>query len=302
MVSRGGIVQESGAFVDVVTRFAPSPTGDLHLGHAFAAWFAFALAERASGRFLVRIEDLDQGRCRNEFVDRNLGDLHWMGLQWEKPVLRQSVRMAAYRGALDHLDALGVTYPCLCTRKRIREEIAAAAGAPQTATETTVYPGLCRDRDRRETAARIARGEPYAIRLDSARAMAIAGDISWIDAVRGSQPVSLAAEGDVVLARKELTTSYHLAVVVDDAAQGVTHVSRGEDLFGATHIHRLLYALLGLTPPLWHHHPLCRDAQGRRLAKRDRDTSLRSLRDHGFGPAEVRRMAEAAAGMRLDAL
>lgn len=280
--------------MSVVTRFAPSPTGDLHLGHAYAAWFAFDLAERTGGRFLVRIEDIDRGRCRDAFIARNLEDLAWLGLRWETPVMHQSTRMAHYQAALDRLAALRVTYPCFCTRKQIRAEIDAAAGAPQSAT-AGVYPGLCRGRDREDAAAAIAAGAPYAIRLDVVRALDRAGELLWHDAVRGPQRVCLAAEGDVVIARKEMATSYHLAVVVDDAAQGVTHVTRGEDLFGATHIHRLLYALLGHDPPVWQHHALCRDASGRRLAKRSHDLAIRTLRERGLSPAEVLAMAADAA-------
>lgn len=280
--------------MNVITRFAPSPTGDLHLGHAYAAWFAFDLAMRTGGRFLVRIEDIDLGRCRDTFIDRNLEDLAWLGLRWEELVIRQSTRMAPYQDALNRLAGLGVTYPCLCTRKQIRAEIEAAAGAPQAAT-VGVYPGICRGRNRQKTAASIASGAPYAIRLDAARALELAGELTWSDAARGPQRVSLAAEGDVVIARKEMATSYHLAVVVDDAAQGVTHVTRGEDLFGATHIHRLLYALLGYDAPVWHHHALCRDANGRRLAKRNHDLTIRTLRERGLTPTEVLAMAGAAA-------
>lgn len=280
----------------IVTRFAPSPTGDLHLGHAYAAWFAFTTAMRARGRFLVRIEDIDLGRCRDDFIGRNLQDLHWLGLRWEEPVLRQSARMAHYQAALDRLVGLGVTYPCLCTRKQIRAEIEAANGAPQGGDTThSIYPGLCRQRDRNETAQLIDGGAPYAIRLDAARALALTGDLVWRDAVRGNQPVRLSDHGDVVIARKQMATSYHLAVVIDDAAQGVTLVTRGEDLFAATHVHRLLYALLGLDAPQWQHHRLCCDASGRRLAKRSQDLSIRALRDRGLTPAEVLAMAEAAA-------
>lgn len=282
--------------MSIVTRFAPSPTGDLHLGHAYSAWFAFDIAARTGGRFLVRIEDIDRGRCREDFVTRNLEDLQWLGIRWEEPVIRQSARMAAYAEALARLSVLGVTYPCLCTRRQIRDEIDAAAGAPQPAdVKPSVYPGLCRGRDRRETDAAIASGAPFAIRLDAAKALALAGDLTWTDVVHGPQAVSLADEGDVVIARKEMATSYHLAVVVDDVAQGVTHVTRGEDLFDATHVHRLLYALLGHNPPLWHHHRLCRDASGRRLAKRSRDLAIRELRDRGLAPADVLAMAAEAA-------
>lgn len=280
----------------VVTRFAPSPTGDLHLGHAYAAVFAHDWAEANGGRFLVRIEDIDRSRCRTEFIERNLDDLRWLGLRWDEPVVRQSERMNLYRDALDRLTAQGVTYACLCTRSRIRAEIEAAGGAPQGAEgDTPSYPGTCRNLDPQLVRNRIAGGEAYAVRLDSRRALALAGPLDWRDMARGRQSVEPADVSDVVIARKEMATSYHLAVTVDDALQGVTHVTRGEDLFTATHIHRLLAALLGLTPPVWHHHALCRDAAGRRLAKRERALSLRALRDQGLSAGEIRAMARAGA-------
>ncbi len=286
-----------------VTRFAPSPTGDVHLGHAFAAVYAHDIAARSNGRFIVRIEDLDAGRCREDFIARNLDDLAWLGLRWEQPVVRQSARMALYAEALTRIEALGVTYPCFCTRHAIRDEIAAAAGAPHALAPdgSFRYPGTCRAVGNPERRRRIAAGRPYAIRLDVARAAAMTGPLSWTDRLRG--PLAAAPErfGDVVIARKDVAASYHLAVVVDDAEQQVTEVTRGEDLFEASHIHRLLYALLGLPPPVWHHHPLCRDRTGRRLAKRDGDTTIRALRAAGLKPEAVRAMATGMAADPADA-
>ncbi len=281
----------------VVTRFAPSPTGDLHIGHAYSAVFAHQAALRAGGRFLVRVEDIDGARCHETYLARNLEDLAWLGLRWETPVLRQSERLAHYRAALARLEAVGVTYPCFCTRKEIQAEIAAAAGAPHGSPTdgADIYPGRCRALPVDERQRRLANGSGYAIRLDSARAQALAGPLDWTDRRHGAQTCSLAQTGDVVLARKDLGTGYHLAVVVDDAAQGVTLVTRGDDLFEATHIHRMLYALLDLAPPTWHHHPLCRDAEGRRLAKRADGLSIRSLRQRGLTPEEVLAVAEEAA-------
>lgn len=282
--------------MSIVTRFAPSPTGDLHLGHAFAAAFAHDLARAAGGRFLVRIEDIDSTRCREAFIARHLEDLRWLGLTWDGPVWRQSQRLAHYRSALDRLAALGLTYSCLCTRRQVAAELAAAAAAPQAGDPGAApYPGTCRALDAAAVRSRIAAGEAYAVRLDAARAMAMTGTLHWTDERHGQRAVDLSAVGDVVIARKDIATSYHLAVVVDDAAQGVTHVTRGEDLLPATHIHRLLYALLDQPPPLWHHHPLCRDVAGRRLAKRDGAMTIRALRARGLSPTEVLALARQAA-------
>ncbi|NJO55346.1 MAG: tRNA glutamyl-Q(34) synthetase GluQRS [Rhodospirillales bacterium] len=281
----------------MVTRFAPSPTGDLHLGHAYSAAFAASLAQGTSDRFLVRIEDIDRGRCRDAFIRRNLEDLHWLGLRWQEPVLRQSTQMHRYKAALASLGSLGVTYFCFCTRKQIRDEIAAAADAPQAGAKPSIYPGTCRKQDPSESAARIARGDPYAVRLASQRAYELTGELTWIEDGQCTQHLNLSTLGDVVIARKEMETSYHLAVVVDDAAQGVTHVTRGVDLFDATHVHRLLYALLGLNPPVWRHHPLCCDASGRRFAKRDKDLTIRVLRERGLSPADVLALAEEATNL-----
>jgi glutamyl-Q tRNA(Asp) synthetase len=286
--------------VPTVTRFAPSPTGDLHIGHAFAAIYAHALAVRDGGRFLVRIEDLDAGRCRDDFVARHLDDLAWLGLRWERPVVRQSSRMRLYAAALSRLEALGVTYPCFCSRKEIRDEIAAAGGAPHPDAPDGAYryPGICRSLSAATRRQQMATGRPYAIRLDVTRAQAVTGALSWTDRLRGRRTAAPASLGDVVIARKDVAASYHLAVVVDDAAHGVTEVTRGEDLLEASHVHCLLYALLDLPLPLWHHHPLCRDPFGRRLAKRDRDLTIRALRERGLSPEAVRAKAFAMAGGR----
>lgn len=263
----------------IVTRFAPSPTGLLHLGSAYSALFAHETARRAGGRFLLRIENIDAGRCRPEHERALLEDLAWLGLRWEEPVRRQSEHMPEYRACLAKLDALGVLYPCFCTRA----DIAQAASAPH-GTEP-IYPGTCRGLTMEESARRIAEGRPYALRLDAAKALARTGKLDWRDRARGIFPVELA--DDVVLARKDIGTSYHLAVTLDDHLQGVSLVTRGEDLLPATHVHRVLQALLGLDVPVWHHHRLLRDDSGERLAKRRESISINQLRDIGETPTAV---------------
>ena len=270
----------------LVTRFAPSPTGLLHLGHARSALVGWRAAQDNGGRFLLRIEDIDVGRCREEFVAAIFEDLAWLGLSWEQPVRRQSQHFADYRAALEQLQQRGLIYPCFCTRA----DIAAAASAPH-GPEGVIYPGTCRHLSDAERARRIAAGEAYALRLDVGKALALTGPLTWHDDEAGevgADPLSL---GDVVLARKDVPTSYHLSVTVDDHLQGITLVTRGLDLFHATHIHRLLQALLGYATPRYRHHPLIVDSQGRRLAKRDRDMTLRAMREAGFSPAEIRAQA-----------
>jgi glutamyl-Q tRNA(Asp) synthetase len=273
-----------------VTRFAPSPTGLLHLGHAHAALFAWVCARGAGGRFLLRIEDIDRARCRPEFADAILEDLAWLGLDWDGPVRRQSRHFADYRSRLERLEAEGLIYPCFCTRAEIQAEIARAGAAPH-GSEGPPYPGTCRglSADRRQ--ARIASGQSYALRLDMARAAARAGPLEWEDSEAGRVAADPLSHGDIVLARKDTPASYHLAVTVDDALQGVTLVTRGRDLFGATHVHRLLQALLDLPAPRYWHHRLLTDASGKRFAKRDRSLTLRALREAGKTPGEVREMA-----------
>ncbi|MGE5546636.1 MAG: tRNA glutamyl-Q(34) synthetase GluQRS [Solirubrobacterales bacterium] len=269
-----------------VTRFAPSPTGLLHLGHAHSALFAW----RAGNRFLLRIEDIDPGRCREEFVEAIFTDLAWLGLTWETPVRRQSGHLDDYRAALDRLAGMGLLYPCFCTRREIEDEIARSGHAPH-GPEGVLYPGTCRRLDPAEVRARLDAGIPHALRLDVARASAIAGPLHWHDREAGRQRAQPDLFGDVVLARKDVPTSYHLAVTVDDALQGVTLVTRGRDLFDATHVHRLLQALLGLPVPEYAHHGLLTDETGRRFAKRDKSLTLASLREAGRSAAEVRAMA-----------
>lgn len=263
----------------VVTRFAPSPTGRLHMGHAFSAIRAHDFAKARGGTFLLRIEDIDPGRSREEFVAGIEEDLRWLGLGRDGEVVRQSTRLDAYRAALGALGAAGLLYPCFCTRA----DIAAAASAPH-GPEGAVYPGTCRALDPAARADRMER-EPHAWRIAMDRAVEQTGALHWHDETAGEVIADPAHFGDVVLARKDAPASYHLAVTVDDAWQRVTDVVRGVDLFEATHIHRLLQALLGLPTPRYHHHPLLMDAGGERLAKRRGSESLSDLRARGVDAA-----------------
>jgi glutamyl-Q tRNA(Asp) synthetase len=268
----------------LVSRFAPSPTGRLHLGHAYSALLAHDYARSRGGAFLLRIEDIDPGRSRAEHVDAIIDDLAWLGLAWDGEILYQSERLHIYAQALDRLKAAGLVYPCFCTRSAIAAEIAASAAAPH-GPGGPLYPGTCRRLSPDERAARAA-SEPHAWRLDVAAAATRAGTLYWND---GDTEVEAepGAFGDVVLARKDAPVSYHLAVTVDDAAQGVTDVVRGRDLYAATDIHRLIQALLGLPTPLYHHHPLLTDARGRRLAKRHGAPTLADLRAAGADPVAL---------------
>jgi glutamyl-Q tRNA(Asp) synthetase len=262
------------------TRFAPSPTGLLHLGHAFSALFASQAA--SGGRFLVRIEDIDQTRSRPEFIDAIYEDLAWLGLTWEHPVRVQSEHFDDYRSALDRLSSEGLLYPCFCTRADIR----AADSAPH-GPDGPVYPGTCRSLTLAEREDRVSRGDALALRLDMAEAVRRIGALRWSDESAGDQEVNASQFGDVVLARKETPASYHLCVVVDDALQGIDLVTRGVDLFESTHVHRVLQSLLGLPVPRYHHHRLILDETGKRLAKRDDARSIRALRNAGMTPVEV---------------
>lgn len=272
----------------IVTRFAPSPTGLLHLGHAFAA----ITAREAGERFLLRIEDLDTLRCREEFVDAILEDLAWLGLTWE-PVMRQSERTSAYRAALEKLDNAGLVYPCFCTRKEIVAEIAQAVGAP-SGPDGPAYPGTCRHLLPQQRSERVAKGLPHALRLDATKAAAMVGPLEFQEQGLGPRgehgriAVQPLLFGDIVLARKDVPAAYHLAVVVDDAHQGVTLVTRGNDLFAASHVQRLLQALLGLSSPSYAHHRLILDAAGRKFSKRDQSLTLRTLRESGETPDGIR--------------
>ncbi|MGH7042405.1 MAG: glutamate--tRNA ligase family protein [Acetobacteraceae bacterium] len=340
--------------MSIVTRFAPSPTGYLHLGHAFAALTAWGHARAAGGRFLLRIEDIDPTRCRPAYAAAILEDLAWLGIDWDGPVRVQSAHLAEYRAALDRLAAGGLLYPCFCTRAAIAREVAGAVAAPQGQTGRRadggrqdggwpsggpqdgrrsdgrrpdgerpgeerpdrgqsdreqpggrqpdgelqdrdrpdggpLYPGTCRGLSAGERAARIALGAAYALRLDMARAIGTVGERLWfLEAGDGQVACHPERFGDVVLGRKDTPASYHLCVSHDDAAQGVTLVTRGEDLRPATDLHRLLQALLGWPAPAYAHHRLLTDPAGRRLAKRDGAVSLRALRAAGISPAEAR--------------
>jgi len=274
----------------IVTRFAPSPTGELHLGHAHSALFAWRAARRAGGRFLVRIEDIDRSRCRPEFEHTIFMDLAWLGLDWDGLTRRQSEHFQTYRIALEKLSDRGVLYPCFCTRAEIEAEIARAGGAPH-GVDGPAYPGTCLRLSRAACEEMLASGRPHALRLDSAAAFAQVGTLVWHDRERGMQTTTPAHVSDVVLSRKDTLGSYHLCVTVDDALQEVSLVTRGDDLFAATHIHRLLQALLDLPVPEWQHHRMLTDAAGKRLSKRDGALTLRALREDYADPAEVRAMA-----------
>ncbi len=283
------------AAAPLVTRFAPSPTGLLHLGHAHSALAGWRRARASGGRFLLRIEDIDPARCRPDFAQAIADDLRWLGLDWDGPVRVQSAHLPDYRATLDALHARGLLYPCFCTRADIARDIAASLSAPHlapTGPDGPPYPGTCRHLSAGARQARIAAGQAPALRLDMARALALVpGGLSFHEEGQGRIACDPARFGDVVLARKDTPASYHLCVTHDDALQGVTLVTRGEDLKPATDLHRLLQALMGWPEPAYAHHRLLTDAAGRRLAKRDRAATLRDLRAAGLSAAEVRAMA-----------
>jgi glutamyl-Q tRNA(Asp) synthetase len=280
-----------------VFRFAPSPNGYLHLGHALSALRNFDLARAAGGRFLLRIEDIDAARCRPDYEQAIYDDLAWLGITWEQPVRRQSAHFDEYGAALARLDAMGLVYPSFESRGEIARLVAARethAPWPRDPDGAPLYPGDARALAPSERRRRMEAGDPYALRLDMAAAIARTGALSWGETGAESEAGSVAAApqmwGDVVLARKETPTSYHLAVVVDDARQGVTHVVRGQDLFWSTSVHRVLQALLDLPAPSYHHHRLILDAEGKKLSKSTRATALRALRESGATAADIRRM------------
>ncbi len=277
-----------------VFRFAPSPNGFLHLGHAYSALLNADFARRMDGRFLLRIEDIDIARCRDDLVQACLEDLAWLGLEWEAPVLRQSMHFGRYRAAAADLEARGLVYPCFCSRKDIAEAVDENLGRDPDGAP--VYPGRCRGLDPELASARRRAGVPHALRLDMAAALAAIGEAAlvWnegsgenLDRIT-TMKAQPARWGDVVLVRKECPTSYHLSVVLDDALQGVTHIVRGADLFEATAVHRVLQALLGLAEPIYHHHALVKDETGHKLAKSALSKPLRQWRAEGASPADIR--------------
>jgi len=263
---------------DIVVRFAPSPNGLLHLGHAYAAMVARDFARDRGGRFLLRIEDIDGGRSRSEFVAAILEDLRWLGLDWDGPVIFQSDRLERYAAAADRLKAKGVLYPCFCSRSDLRQMQEAWPQTP--GPDGPVYPGTCRHLAP-ELARKRALTEPHSWRLDVARAMATTGPLQWMDDRHGLQAGHPERLGDVILVPKEAPVAYHLAVTLDDAGDGITHVVRGDDLFASTHVHRLLQALLDLPTPVYFHHPLLRDETGGKLSKSRKSASLSVLRMAG---------------------
>ncbi len=275
--------------MSITTRFAPSPTGLLHLGHAFAALFAWRRAREAGGRFLLRIEDLDPQRCRPEFAAAIEEDLAWLGLDWDGPVRVQSAHMAEYSAALARLDAMGLLYPCFCTRADIQR---AAAHAPHGPDGAALYPGTCRRLSDRERSARLVRRGSHALRLDMGAALArVPGPLTYVEEGTGVVSCDPAAFGDAILARKDVPASYMLCVTHDDAMQGVTLVTRAEDLRPATDLQRLLQELLGWPAPRYAHHPLLLGPDGKRLSKRNGAPSLRAMRESGRSPAAVRERA-----------
>jgi len=287
-----------------VFRFAPSPNGHLHLGHALSALLNFDMARQSSGRFLLRMEDIDSARCRPEFEAAIYDDLAWLGLEWEQPVRRQSAHFGEYRKALEALDARRLTFPAFESRAEIARMVAdrdVRERWPRDPDGVPVYPGAARQMRHDDRQARIAAGEAYAIRLDMERAMEWTGPLRWTETgagphgETGEMIADPAAWGDVIVGRKETPTSYHLSVVLDDALQGVTHAVRGRDLFWATSVHRLLQSLLDLPEPVYHHHRLMLDNEGRKLSKSTQSTGLRELRMAGATPADIRRLVGLAA-------
>jgi len=280
-----------------VFRFAPSPNGYLHLGHAYSALLNVDLARQAGGKFLLRIEDIDATRCRPEFEAAIHEDLGWLGVSWETPVRRQSAHLSEYREAVEKLSARGLIYPAFESRAEIARlvtERETGAAWPRDPDGAPLYPGAAKSLSAEARRQLIAQGVPYALRLDMAAALAQASGLSWVEHGEGPEgetglvTARPEAWGDVILARKETPTSYHLSVVIDDALQCVTDVVRGQDLFWSTSVHRLLQSLLGLPQPAYRHHRLVRDASGQKLSKSTRSTALRELRAAGVAPVDIR--------------
>lgn len=284
----------------LVTRFAPSPTGELHLGSVYSAWTGWHRAREVGGSFLVRIEDIDIRRCKREHETSILADLKWLGFTWDGEVRRQSDHFSDYGRVLDQLDQRGLIYPCFCSRADIEREIAASTNAPHArrqGPDGPLYPGTCRHLSAQERRDRLMAGREHCMRFDAARAASQAGPYHFFDETLGRVEGEPMLMGDFVIARKDTPTSYHLAVTVDDHLQGITLVTRGVDVLPSTHVHGLLQKLLGYATPRYAHHRLLTDESGRRFAKRDRDMTVRAMRESGLNPEEVIARALAAAAM-----
>ncbi|MBL4740097.1 MAG: tRNA glutamyl-Q(34) synthetase GluQRS [Sneathiella sp.] len=280
------------ALMKIVTRFAPSPTGYLHMGHAYSAMLAWRQAFESDGHFILRMEDIDQSRCSPEFEDGIKEDLSWLGLKWDMPVRRQSEHLDDYAAILERLHSRDFLYPCFCTRKEIMAEVVRSNSAPH-GPNGPLYPGTCKHLSVSDRDNNFAAEKPYALRLNMEKALAgiNLSNLTFFERDKGHIQCDPSAFGDVVLARKETPTSYHLAVTLDDALQGINLVVRGQDLFDATHIHRLLQHLLDLPTPEYLHHGLVSDMKGRRLSKRDKDATIRSLRENGYSLEEVKKLS-----------
>ena len=274
----------------MITRFAPSPTGLLHVGHAYSAIHAANMAKSTGGKFLLRIENIDQTRCKSEYEDAIFEDLAWLGLKWEDPVCRQSDRLELYKSALQKLVSQNVVYKCFCTRSEILNEINGIGHAPHLnikKKEVARYPGTCKRLTFDEINKNIKIGKPYAIRLNIQKAIKFCPPLFWQDLKKGKQLARPEIFGDVMIARKDIPTSYHLSSTTDDHFQNINCITRGIDLFEATHIHRILQALLGYKTPIYEHHELIRDTKGARLSKRNKSLTLKSLRNAGESPRKI---------------
>ena len=277
---------------NIITRFAPSPSGHLHLGHAYSALMTAKISKNAGkndSQLLLRIEDIDISRCRKEFEDSIIEDLIWLGLQWQKPILRQSDRFDIYDSFLNKLTNLGLTYPCFCSRKDIANNIDRILNAPH-GPDGFIYPATCKNLTDIEIDKLKSTGKPYAIRMHMDRAVAITGGLDFFDEILGRIKIDAVSCGDIILARKDMGSSYHLSVVIDDGLQGVNLITRGVDLLHATHVQRVLQCLFGFVEPIYHHHKLLSDENGRRYAKRDHALTLKSLRDKGKSPDDIKNM------------
>ena len=265
----------------LVTRFAPSPSGYLHLGHAYSAIFAYKIAKENDGKFILRMEDIDKTRCKTKFEQAIFEDLEWLGLKWDNPVRRQSEHFAYYQEALQKLKHRALIYPCFCTRSDILTEIMSANAAPHKGT-SLIYPGTCRHLPVNVRKTKILNNENYSLRLDSERALNLSNSLYWQEHSLGKIKVKAKYFNDIIIARKDVPTSYHLAVTLDDHIQGITLVTRGEDLFESTHIQRVIQSLLGLRVPIYRHHQLLKNSKGKRFAKRNYSVTLRHLRESGY--------------------